>query len=139
MTSASKCSRSPAVPRLVGNSNRARKKSASRSNSAATQPSSSTATPGGASVFRCSRRAHSATPGNRASASSVFTDRQSLAEQAFGLLGVGGVLINQAPTFRVENMPYGGVKESGFGREGIRYAMDEMTEIKSLIFNFSEP
>ena len=45
----------------------------------------------------------------------------------------GGVLINQVPTFRVENMPYGGVKDSGFGREGVRYAMEEMTELRSLI------
>jgi acyl-CoA reductase-like NAD-dependent aldehyde dehydrogenase len=37
------------------------------------------------------------------------------------------------PTFRVENMPYGGVKDSGFGREGVRYAMEEMTELKSLV------
>ena len=43
------------------------------------------------------------------------------------------VLINQAPTFRVENMPYGGVKDSGFGREGVRYTMEEMTELKALI------
>jgi tripartite-type tricarboxylate transporter receptor subunit TctC len=53
--------------------------------------------------------------------------------QAFEELEVGGVLINQVPTFRVENMPYGGVKESGFGREGLRYAMEEMTEPRSLI------
>ncbi|MGZ9583145.1 aldehyde dehydrogenase family protein [Paenibacillus marinisediminis] len=45
-------------------------------------------------------------------------------------LDVGGVMINDYPTFRVDNMPYGGVKESGFGREGIRYAIEEMTELK---------
>jgi acyl-CoA reductase-like NAD-dependent aldehyde dehydrogenase len=39
------------------------------------------------------------------------------------------------PTFRTENMPYGGVKDSGFGREGVRYAMEDMTEIKSLVIN----
>ena len=54
---------------------------------------------------------------------------------AFEQLEVGGVLVNNVPTFRADNMPYGGVKDSGFGREGIRYAMEEMTEIKSLILN----
>ncbi len=67
----------------------------------------------------------------------IFTQEINLAWQAFSQLDVGGVLINQVPTFRLENMPYGGVKNSGFGREGIRYAMEEMTELKSLIFNFS--
>ena len=43
------------------------------------------------------------------------------------------VMVNQVPTFRVENMPYGGVKDSGFGREGVRYAMEEMTELKSFV------
>jgi glyceraldehyde-3-phosphate dehydrogenase (NADP+) len=63
----------------------------------------------------------------------VFTQNLQLALQAFEVLDVGGVLINQVPTFRVENMPYGGIKDSGFGREGVRYAMEEMTELKSLI------
>jgi glyceraldehyde-3-phosphate dehydrogenase (NADP+) len=63
----------------------------------------------------------------------VFTRDLALALRAFEALEVGGVLINQVPTFRVENMPYGGIKDSGFGREGVRYAMEEMTEIKSLI------
>lgn len=63
----------------------------------------------------------------------VFTPRIDKALQAFDTLEVGGVLINQVPTFRVENMPYGGVKDSGFGREGLRYAMEEMTEPRSLI------
>ena len=63
----------------------------------------------------------------------VFTRDLQLALRAFDGLDVGGVLINQVPTFRVENMPYGGIKDSGFGREGVRYAMEEMTELKSLI------
>jgi len=63
----------------------------------------------------------------------VFTQNLPLALQAFDVLDVGGVLINQVPTFRVDNMPYGGIKDSGFGREGLRYAMEEMTELKSLI------
>jgi acyl-CoA reductase-like NAD-dependent aldehyde dehydrogenase len=65
----------------------------------------------------------------------VFTSDIGRAMRAFEQLDVGGVLVNNVPTFRADNMPYGGVKDSGFGREGIRYAMEEMTEIKSLIFN----
>lgn len=65
----------------------------------------------------------------------VFTSDVSKAMRAFHELNVGGVMINQVPTFRVENMPYGGVKDSGFGREGVRYAMEEMTEPRSLVMN----
>ncbi len=65
----------------------------------------------------------------------VFTQDIDLAWRAFDALEVGGVLINQVPTFRVENMPYGGIKNSGLGREGVRFAMEEMTEPRSLIFH----
>ena len=65
----------------------------------------------------------------------VFTSDITKAMKAFEEIEVGGVLINQTPTFRVENMPYGGVKNSGFGREGVRYAMEEMTEPRSLVIN----
>jgi glyceraldehyde-3-phosphate dehydrogenase (NADP+) len=65
----------------------------------------------------------------------VLTRDIKLAYQAFEQLEVAGVLVNQLPTFRVENMPYGGIKMSGFGREGVRYAMKEMTEPKSLAIN----
>ena len=65
----------------------------------------------------------------------VFTGDLAKVYQAYDALEVGGVLINQVPTFRTENMPYGGVKDSGFGREGVPYAMEDMTEIKSLIIN----
>jgi glyceraldehyde-3-phosphate dehydrogenase (NADP+) len=65
----------------------------------------------------------------------VFSNNLSKALQAFEELEVGGVMINQVPTFRVENMPYGGVKDSGAGREGVRYAMEEMTEPRSLVIN----
>lgn len=65
----------------------------------------------------------------------LFTPDIRKAFRAFEALDVGGVLINQVPTFRVENMPYGGVKESGFGREGVRYAVEEMTEPRSLILH----
>ena len=63
----------------------------------------------------------------------IFTRDLTLAMKAHERLEVGAVLINQTPMFRVENMPYGGVKDSGFGREGIRYAMEEMTEPRGLI------
>jgi len=65
----------------------------------------------------------------------VFTPDVRKALRAFDALDVGGVLINQVPTFRVENMPYGGIKDSGFGREGVRYAIDEMSEPKSLVLS----
>jgi glyceraldehyde-3-phosphate dehydrogenase (NADP+) len=63
----------------------------------------------------------------------LFTRDLSRAWDAFESLEVGGVMINQVPTWRVETMPYGGVKQSGFGREGIRYAMQEMTEPRVLV------
>lgn len=44
-------------------------------------------------------------------------------------------MVNDVSTFRVDHMPYGGVKDSGFGREGLRYAIKEMTELKLLTFN----
>ena len=54
-------------------------------------------------------------------------------EYAAENLEYGGVIINDVPTFRVDNMPYGGVKDSGFGREGVRYAMEEMTEPRLIV------
>lgn len=60
----------------------------------------------------------------------VFTRDPARIERAFRTLEVGGVVVNDFPTLRFDNMPYGGVKRSGFGREGVRYAMDEMTEPK---------
>ncbi len=65
----------------------------------------------------------------------VYTQDIGRIWKAFEMLDVGGVLINQVPTFRCETMPYGGTKQSGFGREGVRYAMEEMTELKSLIIH----
>ena len=67
----------------------------------------------------------------------IFTQDIGRAMRAFEQLDVGGLLINNVPTFRADNMPYGGVKDSGFGREGVRFAMEEMTELKSLILNIS--
>ncbi|MFH0988808.1 MAG: aldehyde dehydrogenase family protein [bacterium] len=53
---------------------------------------------------------------------------------AFNALDVGAVIVNDNPTFRIDHMPYGGVKHSGFGREGIKYAIQSMTEPKMLVF-----
>jgi acyl-CoA reductase-like NAD-dependent aldehyde dehydrogenase len=48
---------------------------------------------------------------------------------------VGGVIANDVSTYRIDHMPYGGVKLSGFGREGVKYAIEEMTEPKLLVMN----
>ncbi|MDQ8199607.1 aldehyde dehydrogenase family protein [Pelagicoccus enzymogenes] len=63
----------------------------------------------------------------------VFTPRIDHAMKAWDELEVGGVLINEMPSWRVDNLPYGGVKDSGLGREGPRYAIEDMTEIRSLV------
>lgn len=63
----------------------------------------------------------------------VFTPRIDRALQAWDTLEVGGVLINEMPSWRIDHLPYGGVKDSGLGREGVRYAMDSMTEIRTLV------
>lgn len=68
---------------------------------------------------------------------SVFTNNLRHVFYAYDHLEVGGVIINDVPSFRADNMPYGGVKESGTGREGVRYAMEEMTEPKLLVLNLS--
>ena len=52
---------------------------------------------------------------------------------AWDHLDVGGVVVNDVPSYRVDNMPYGGVKDSGLGREGVRFAMEDMTEIRNLV------
>lgn len=63
----------------------------------------------------------------------VFTNNFEHIKYAFNQLEVGGVIINNTPTFRVDQMPYGGIKNSGFGREGVRYSINEMTELKLLV------
>lgn len=62
----------------------------------------------------------------------VFTRDMNRIMLAYEELEVGGVIANDIPTYRVDNMPYGGVKMSGFGREGVRYAIEEMTEPRLL-------
>lgn len=63
----------------------------------------------------------------------IFTENLPRAMRAWDELEVGGVVIGDVPSFRGDNMPYGGVKFSGAGREGVRYAMEDMTELKLLI------
>jgi acyl-CoA reductase-like NAD-dependent aldehyde dehydrogenase len=68
----------------------------------------------------------------------VFTNDVRKIRQAYLKLDVGGVIINDFPTFRVDHMPYGGSKDSGIGREGIKYAIEEMTQMKMLAMRFTE-
>ena len=65
----------------------------------------------------------------------VFTNNLDHAWYAFNELDVGGVIINDVPSFRVDNMPYGGIKDSGLGREGLRFAIEDMTELKLLVLH----
>jgi acyl-CoA reductase-like NAD-dependent aldehyde dehydrogenase len=63
----------------------------------------------------------------------VFTRDLYQVLDAWDRLEVGGVIIGDVPSYRVDNMPYGGVKDSGLGREGVRFAMQDMTEIRNLV------
>lgn len=63
----------------------------------------------------------------------IFSNDHRSIQFAYRHLHVGGLIVNEYPTFRVDSMPYGGVKDSGFGREGVRYAMEEMMEKKLLV------
>ncbi|HEY3163719.1 MAG TPA: aldehyde dehydrogenase family protein [Candidatus Limnocylindrales bacterium] len=63
----------------------------------------------------------------------VFTNDLAAAWQSFNELEVGGVIVNDVPTYRIDHMPYGGVKDSGLGREGLRWAIEDMTEIRIMV------
>lgn len=65
----------------------------------------------------------------------VFTDNQKRINHAFSNLDVGGVIINNVPNFRMDHMPYGGIKNSGLGREGVKYAIVEMMEPRLLVMD----
>ena len=65
----------------------------------------------------------------------VFTNRMRDIIQAFKRIDCGGVVVNDVPTYRVDHQPYGGMKNSGLGREGIRYAIEDMTAVKILSLN----
>ena len=65
----------------------------------------------------------------------IFTRDTKLLFQAYEELELGGLIAGDVPSFRIDHMPYGGVKDSGLGREGLRYAIEEMTEPKLLVMN----
>ncbi|MDQ3937761.1 MAG: aldehyde dehydrogenase family protein [Chloroflexota bacterium] len=63
----------------------------------------------------------------------VFTNDLQHSWQAFNELEVGGVIVNDIPTYRIDHMPYGGVKDSGLGREGLRWSIEDMTELRLMV------
>jgi len=63
----------------------------------------------------------------------LFTNDLGHAWRAFAELEVGGVIVNDIPTYRIDHMPYGGVKDSGLGREGLRWAIEDMTELRIMV------
>jgi acyl-CoA reductase-like NAD-dependent aldehyde dehydrogenase len=65
----------------------------------------------------------------------LFTRDAKLLFQAYEELEIGGLIAGDVPSFRIDHMPYGGVKDSGLGREGLRYAIEEMTEPRLLVMN----
>jgi glyceraldehyde-3-phosphate dehydrogenase (NADP+) len=69
----------------------------------------------------------------------LFTNDLRVVEDAFDRIDVGGLVVNDVSTYRIDHMPYGGVKSSGTGREGLRYAIEEMTELRLLAFNSRIP
>lgn len=69
----------------------------------------------------------------------IFTRDLYKVQQAWDELDVGGVVIGDVPSFRADNQPYGGVKDSGLGREGVRFAIEDMTEIRSLVVRTPPP
>lgn len=64
----------------------------------------------------------------------IFSNDFAAIQRAFNRLDVGGLIVNDVPSFRVDHMPYGGIKESGLGREGVRYAMEDMLEEKAMVY-----
>ncbi len=63
----------------------------------------------------------------------VFTNDLAHSWRAFERLEVGGVIVNDIPTYRIDHMPYGGVKDSGLGREGLRWSIEDMTELRIMV------
>ena len=66
----------------------------------------------------------------------IYTNNLTEALLAADELEAGSVIVNDIPTFRTDNMPYGGVKMSGYGREGIKYAVEEMSELKFITIQY---
>ena len=104
--------------------------STSRCRSPARRPSPrSSSSPGSRTS---TRRSPPSTASDFGLQAGIFTRDWPTIARAFDELEVGGLVVNDVPTFRIDHMPYGGVKQSGLGREGIRYAIEEMTEMKLL-------
>ena len=78
---------------------------------------------------------HAANAGDFGLQAGIFTHDERIITAAIDGIDAGGIMINDSSTFRVDHMPYGGVKQSGFGREGVRYAIEEMTEMKLVAYN----
>ena len=68
----------------------------------------------------------------------IFTRDLYRAQQAWDELEVGGVVIGDVPSWRIDHMPYGGVKDSGLGREGLRWSMEDMTELRLMVIRTPE-
>ncbi len=64
----------------------------------------------------------------------VYTDSVENLKKSHEHLEVAGVIMNDIPGFRIDTMPYGGIKMSGFGREGLKYTIEEMTESRLIVF-----
>ena len=69
----------------------------------------------------------------------IFTRDLYKMQMAWDELEVGGVIVGDVPSWRVDHMPYGGIKDSGLGREGVRFAMEDMTEIRNLVIRTPPP
>ena len=67
----------------------------------------------------------------------IFTNDMKRIMDAWNRVDVGGLHINSVPTFRVDHMPYGGIKMSGYGREGVKYAIEDMTELRLMVLNLN--
>lgn len=67
----------------------------------------------------------------------LFTNDMKRIMDAWERIDVGGLQVNSVSTFRVDHMPYGGIKQSGFGREGVKYAIEEMTELRLMVMNLN--
>ena len=68
----------------------------------------------------------------------IFTRNVDSIFRAYQALDVGTVLANEIPTFRADHMPYGGMKDSGLGREGVKYAVQELSDQKLLVLHLSQ-
>ena len=83
------------------------------------------------------KASHAINDSNYGLQAGIFTNDIQTAFKASKQLEVGGVMINDIPTYRIDQMPYGGVKESGTGKEGLKYAIHEMTETLNLSYGIT--